>query len=99
MITLSMLKQPVMVDKVLISLVEAYAGAMQKSGPNGGSGHGKSYITDPDNGDNNIMRLDVFLPDTLDQFPNGGVIVYGDNSQRITALVEEAVGHNLYSLL
>lgn len=97
MITPQLLKNPVMVQKVLKSLVVSYEAAVQKNGPNGGNGHGKSYITD--HNDNNIMRLDVFLPATVDEFPDGGVIVYGEGSKRITDMVEAAVGHPLYSLL
>lgn len=91
MITSSYLKRPVVIMKVRAAVLEATEVAVNTDG------HGRAYITDYE--DNNIMRLDVFLPGNHDLFPNGGVIVYGEGSKQITSMVEEAIGIKLANLI
>jgi hypothetical protein len=91
MITPSYLKRPVVIMKVRAAVVEATKAAVDTDG------HGRAYITDYE--DNNIMRLDVFVPGNNDLFPAGGVIVYGEGSKQITSMVEEATGKPFSELL
>jgi hypothetical protein len=91
MITSSYLKRPVVIMKVRAAVVEATKAAVDSDG------HGRAYITDYE--DNNIMRLDVFVPGNHDLFPAGGVIVYGEGSKQITSLVEDSIGKPFSELL
>lgn len=91
MITAAYLKRPVVNMKIRQAVVEAKAAAIETDG------HGRAYITDYD--DNNIMRLDVFMPGNNDLFPQGGVIVYGSESKQITSLVETAIDCKLADLI
>lgn len=91
MITAAYLQRPVMIMKVRAAVVEAKANALATDG------HGRAYISDFEN--NNIMRLDVFIPNNHDLFPNGGVIVYGAESRQITGMVEEAIGQPFSELI
>jgi len=91
MITQTSLRNPTMINKILEAVVSA-----QDMADNQG-GHGKSYISNKD-GDN-IMRLDVFKPGIVNQFPNGGVVVYGAESRNITSIVEKALGTTFSTIL
>lgn len=91
MITASFLKRPVMIMKVRAAVVEATKTALDTDG------HGRAYIQNLE--ENNIMRLDVFVPSKHELFPQGGVIVYGEGSCQITKMVEEAIGQPFSELL
>lgn len=91
MISSASLKHPKMQDKIMSALIEANENALAWKG------HGKAYIENSKG--NNIMRLDVFKAGIVDYLPNGGVIVYGESSRQITAIVEKSIGSELKSFL
>lgn len=90
MLTSTSLKHPVMQERILNAVIEAQEDAEK-------DGHGRAYIANSSG--NNIMRLDVFKPGRVDQFPNGGVIVYGRESANMTATVETALGQKFCELI
>ncbi len=90
MITATSLKHPVMQERILTALIESNDKAQQ-------TGHGRAYIANGKG--NNIMRLDVFKPGQVSWLPDGGVIVYGDQSRQVTGMVETALGQKFCDLL
>lgn len=90
MITATSLKHPAMQEKILNALIESNDAAQKV-------GHGRAYVANSKG--NNIMRLDVFTPGQVSWMPNGGVIVYGDNSRQVTGMVETALGQKFCDLI